>query len=131
MSIDLCINARICTSINLELHVSYKSLLQNIVSFIGLLCAKETYNSHTSHVYQDTCITIYAHMGWLRLVGSLKLYVSFAEYRLFYRALLRKRPIILRSLLTVATTPYCVHECHFAPCYFCFPLLLGSFSRLL
>jgi len=43
--------------------------------------------------------------GWLRLVGSLKLYISFAEYRLFYRALLQKRPIILRSLLTEAT-PY-------------------------
>jgi len=42
-------------------------------------------------------------MGWLRLVGSLKLYVSFAEYSLFYRALLQKRPTILRSLLTVAT----------------------------
>jgi len=35
----------------------------------------------------------------------LKLQVSFAEYRLFYRALLQKRPIILRSLLTEAT-PY-------------------------
>jgi len=34
------------------------------------------------------------HMGWLRLVGSLKLYVSFAEYSLFYRALLQKRPAI-------------------------------------
>jgi len=42
-------------------------------------------------------------MGWLRLVGSLKSYVSFAEYSLFYRALLQKRPIILRSLLIVAT----------------------------
>ena len=42
-------------------------------------------------------------MGWLRLVGSLKLYVSFAEYSLLYRALLQKRPIILRSLLIVAT----------------------------
>ena len=27
-------------------------------------------------------------MGWLQLVGSLKLQVSFAEYRLFCRALL-------------------------------------------
>jgi len=44
-------------------------------------------------------------MGWLRLVGSLKLQVSFAEYGLLYRALLQKRPIILRSLLIVAT-PY-------------------------
>jgi len=44
-------------------------------------------------------------MGWLRLGGSLKLYVSFAEYRLIYRARLQKRPTILRSLLIVAT-PY-------------------------
>ena len=44
-------------------------------------------------------------MGWLRLVGSLKIQVSFAEYRLFYRALLQQRPVIWRSLLIVAT-PY-------------------------
>jgi len=31
-------------------------------------------------------------MGWLRLVAFLKSYVSFAEYRLFYGALLQKRP---------------------------------------
>jgi len=37
---------------------------------------------------------------WLRSVGSIKLQVSFAEYRLFYRALLQKRPIILSILLT-------------------------------
>jgi len=41
-------------------------------------------------------------MGWLRLVGFLKLDISCAEYSLFYRALLQKRPIILRSLLLVA-----------------------------
>jgi len=44
-------------------------------------------------------------LGWLRSVGSIKLYVSLAEYRLFYRALLQKRPIILSILLTKAT-PY-------------------------
>jgi len=44
------------------------------------------------------------HMGWLQLVGSFKLQVSFArKYRLFYRAFLQKRPIILRSLLIVST----------------------------
>jgi len=42
-------------------------------------------------------------MGWLWLVGSLKLQFSFAEYRLFHRALLQKRPTILWSLLHVAT----------------------------
>jgi len=44
-------------------------------------------------------------MRWLQLVGSFKLQVSFAEYDLFYRALLQKRPIILRSLL-IEATPY-------------------------
>jgi len=43
-------------------------------------------------------------MGWLPLVGSLKLEVSFAECHLFYRALMQKRPILLRSLLVIATT---------------------------
>jgi len=33
-------------------------------------------------------------LGWLLLVGSIKLQVSFAEYSLFYRALLQKRLII-------------------------------------
>jgi len=55
-------------------------------------------------VYNARCISL---MGWLPLVGSIKIYVSFAEYRLFYRALLQKRPLILRSLLIVAT-PYCL-----------------------
>ena len=45
----------------------------------------------------------YQHMGWLRLVSSLKLQVSFGEYLLFNRALLQKSPILLRSLLIVAT----------------------------
>jgi len=40
-------------------------------------------------------------MGWLRIVGSLR--VSFAEYLLFCRAVLQKRPTILRSQLIVAT----------------------------
>jgi len=44
-------------------------------------------------------------MGWLRSVGPIKLYISFAGHHLFYRALLQKRPIILSILKTVAT-PY-------------------------
>ena len=32
------------------------------------------------------------NMGWLRSVGSIKYKVSFAEYCLFYRAILQKRP---------------------------------------
>ena len=41
--------------------------------------------------------------GWLRSVGSIKLYDSFAEYHLFYRAVLQKRPVIVSFLLTEAT----------------------------
>jgi len=44
-------------------------------------------------------------MGWLWLVGSLKLQVSFEEHHFFYRAHLQKRPIVLRSLL-IATNPW-------------------------
>ena len=51
------------------------------------------------------CTTTAAGMGWLRLVGSFKLQVSFTDYRLVYRALLQKSPVILRSLL-VEATPY-------------------------
>jgi len=62
-------------------------------------------------VYVCACVCVGVHVvidgrqqtctGWLRLVGYLKLYVSFAEYRLFNWALLQKRPIIVRSLLPV------------------------------
>ena len=58
--------------------------------------------SHITH-------TADLHMGWLQWVGSFKLYVSFAQYRLFYRALLQKRPMILRNLLIVVT-PYLLRQ---------------------
>ena len=39
------------------------------------------------------------------LVGSLKIQVFLGEYRLFYRALLQKRPMICKGLL-IKATPY-------------------------
>jgi len=45
------------------------------------------------------------YMGWLRLVGSFKMLVSFAKEPYQRGYILQKRPIILRSLLIVAT-PY-------------------------
>jgi len=44
-------------------------------------------------------------MGWLRLVGSLQLWVSFEKEPCKRDDILQKRHIILRSLLIVAT-PY-------------------------
>ena len=48
-------------------------------------------------------------MGWLRLVGSLKLWVPFATEPYKRDNILQKRPVILRSLLIVAT-PYTTHD---------------------
>jgi len=58
-------------------------------------------------------------MGCLRLVGSFKLQVSFAEYSLFNRALLQKRPILI-DLLRCGT-------CHVTdtPCITCRASHLG------
>jgi len=44
-------------------------------------------------------------MGWLRLVGALKVQVSFAKEPYKRDDILQKRPIILRRILIVAT-PY-------------------------
>jgi len=78
--------------------------------------SKQFYRSSSHHTWlshvtrmNEWCHTQIGHMGWLRLVGSLKLQVSFADYSLFYRALFQMRPIILRSLLVIAT-PYHTYE---------------------
>jgi len=79
---------------------------------LGLFCQRPQLNCTVYRFrmsvlnFLKSWLTTKYAMGWLRLVGSLKLYVSFAEYRHFYRALLQKRPIILRRLLIVATPPY-------------------------
>jgi len=79
--------------------------LLQIVIAINLWCIPlNTHMNESPHTY-ELCMPSEWSMGWLRLVGSLKWYFSFAEYSLFYRALLQKRPIILRSLRIVAT-PY-------------------------
>jgi len=59
-------------------------------------------HTHTRTLTHTRCKTS-CDMGWLRLVGSLKLYVSFAKEPYKRNDILQKRPIILRSLLTVAT----------------------------
>jgi len=58
-----------------------------------------------------TRVTHLALKGWLWLVGSLKLQVIFVKEPYKRDDILQKRPIILRSLLTVAT-PYRVAKTH-------------------
>ena len=65
---------------------------------------KPTYRLQEIHVHGQNRFT-HIHIRWLRLVGSLKLQVSFATEPYKRDDILQKRPIIWRSLLIVAT-PY-------------------------
>jgi len=55
---------------------------------------------HSKHINVHT-------IGWLRLVGSLRLKISFAKKPYKKDDILQKGPIILRSLLTVAKPYVC------------------------
>jgi len=82
-----------------------RSLLQSIVSFIGLFCKKDLwfYRSYQPKPPHSLACSSEESMGWLRLVGSIKLYVSFAKEPYKRDDILHKRPVILSILLTVAT----------------------------
>jgi len=51
----------------------------------------------------SSLLFVHYDMGWLRLVGSLKLQVSFAKEPYKRDHILQKRPIIFMILLIVAT----------------------------
>ena len=66
---------------------------------MSALCARSYVNTRMQYCMYALCVRTYVNtrtqdMGWLRIVGSFKLYVSFAEYSLFYRALLQQRLIL-------------------------------------
>jgi len=71
-------------------RMSEKGNSQRFVSFCVRMREKGTRQNLVSF-----CVRMSEEgMGWLRLIGLMKLQVSFAEYILFYRALLQKRPKI-------------------------------------
>ena len=88
-----------------------------------------------SYVWHDSFIRV-THcqlqgMGWLRLVGSIKWYVSFAKEPYETDDILQERPKVLSILLTVATPHVAAIDPH--PCFYmwvwpsafaCVPLLL-------
>jgi len=102
------------TYIYMYIHI-YICIFTYIYIYICIHIYMHTYVQTNMCSYIHICMYMcahmwrYTHMGWLQLVGSLKSLVFFAENSLFYRALLQKRPIILRSLLIVAT-PYTFEE---------------------
>jgi len=67
------------------------------------------YEHYTTYMHEYVCLlyNMYeSYMGWLRLVGSIELEVSFAKEPYRRDDILQKRPIILSILLTVATPWY-------------------------
>ena len=128
--LDLYPNRDLCISIQIRRrHVSGVYATETYVYiYIGLLTERDlkiyldlypnrdlyvcTHIQRPKTVRERACMQ-QRPMGWARLVGSLKLYVYFAEYGFFYRALLQKRHIIWRSLqniiwrsLPIVATPY-------------------------
>ena len=103
----------VCCSV-LQCVVVRCSVLQCLLSthtVVAACCSALQCDAASILLSTHTAVTVCSNalqwhtMGWLRLVGSIQLLVSFAEYCLFYRTLLQKRPIILSILLTKAT-PY-------------------------
>jgi len=80
--------------------VGYSGLQWVAVGCSGLQCV-----AVGCSVLQWIALILVHHMGWLRLVGFLKLQGSFAKEPYKRDDIPQKRPIILRSLLIVAT-PY-------------------------
>jgi len=84
---------------------------RNLARYQVEIFALTLYNTpkiaHTSDFPADSSFVVglNMHMGWLRLVGSLKVKVIFAKKPCKIDYILKKRPVILWSLLIVAT-PY-------------------------
>ena len=95
-----------------EYCLFYRALLQKrpviLRSLLLRIMTGELTFENVQEIVQNLERHCLCYVGWLRLVSSIKLLVSFTEYRLFYRALLQKRPLIFRRLLIVATPYVCV-----------------------
>jgi len=75
------------------------------VLYISPRCASRHITSSLTHTHYITsmCKSASRHMGWRWLVGSIKLWVSFAKEPYKRDYILQKRLIILSILLTAAT----------------------------
>jgi len=131
--VGLCMCERLMHLVSVaEYCLFYRSLLQNIVSFIGLFCKRENaWVSHTflvyacvrdwcifTHMSHDVCMCVSVHsnkMWWCIHVTQ----VSFAEIRLIYRSLLQN----IVSFIGLFCKECIAQDVMMHPCYLtCTPL---------
>jgi len=76
------------------LHISYTEFIIEVARIVNMCCE---YVHIGVKMYILSCVVnryIIVNTVWLQSVESIKLQVSFAEYRLFCRSLLQNRPIV-------------------------------------
>jgi len=102
---DLLIYSFIC--VIWRIHTWLCRLLIARPAWCVSVCVCDMCGCNMSHIrmWDMTHSHVWHDMGWLQLVGSFKLHVSFAKEPYKRDYILQKRPIILRSLLMIAT-PY-------------------------
>ena len=91
----------------LDMTQGHASIYVYCAIIAGLIYRKSSVYTQKSNPLFSTSIL---DMGWLRLVGALKVQVSFAKEPYKRDDILQKKPIILRRLLIVAT-PYDARTC--------------------
>ena len=120
MCVFMCVSARVhaCVRTCVCMCALTALLIEPLLEGLQLphifrtVSAMQIYSIHTETILRGHVVCESARassgvldMGWLRLVGCLKSYVSFAKEPYKRDYILQKRPIILRRLLIVAT-PY-------------------------
>ena len=110
MFVRVCMHAHSHVCMHAHSH-SHTCILQTHVYMRvhRYVCMYMNTDTHVFFVFNHICVYTSLPMGWLRLVGSLKFYVSFAKESHKRDYILQQRPIILRGLLIVAT-PYVLIE---------------------
>ena len=102
LSLSLATCICVCVCVHVGVYDCVSAFVCVCVCVCVCMCASVCVCGTHMHIIKNN---FYVHTSWrLQLVGPLKSYVSFVEYRLFHRALLQKSPITLRSLLIVASS---------------------------
>jgi len=113
----VCVAVRVTVCVAVSVVTSQKSALHDLVqsiylSTLQLMCCRQFRHTAT-HCNTPTHYNTLQLYSWFSVVNLvqyryryIRRYTSFAEYCLFYRALLRKRPVILSTADVLSSIKY-------------------------